>query len=395
VTAADGVAGRRVVMAAEQTATTGGVGAHIAASIGALEAAGCEVVLLSGREGPAGAPAARVIPGLERKQTSDEVRRELLEAIEEVSPDVVHLQQLPDGELIPLVRRHAPVVANIHNFVACTSSWKFFRRPGDECKRPHGPGCWPHLLLHGCAHSRDPRDLPGKYANTTRMVRGLRSADATVAHSRFIADHLALNDIGETVVAPLFPHPAPTSSPVPSSGPVVFSGRITRAKGIETFLRALAPLETEVEVCGDGWLLPGARRLAERLGIAERVAFHGWTAPDALSRAYRRARVVVVPSHWPEPFGLVGIEAMGHGRPVVATATGGIPEWLVDGETGVLVEPGDARALTEALAGLLADPDRCARLGARAAAHVGERFTPERYVEAISAAYRTAERRHG
>jgi glycosyltransferase involved in cell wall biosynthesis len=110
-----------------------------------------------------------------------------------------------------------------------------------------------------------------------------------------------------------------------------------------------------------------------------------------LDRAYERAQIVVVPSHWPEPFGLVGIEAMARGRPVVATATGGIPEWLADGETGILVEPGDAGALTRALAGLRGDPGRCARMGERGVAHVAEHFTAERYVEAISRAYSMAE----
>jgi glycosyltransferase involved in cell wall biosynthesis len=389
--------GRRVVMAVEQTAVTGGVGAHLGASIGALEAAGNEVVVLSGREGPSlGSAGTCVIPGLDRprhrQEAPAEVQRSLLDALEEAAPDVIHLQQLPDPELIPLARHRAPVVGNVHNFVACTSSWKYFRRPGDECGRQHGPGCWPHLLFHGCAHGRDKRGLPTKYANATRQVRGLRAADATVAHSRFVADHLALNGIEEAVVAPLFPYPPPTPSAAPKDGPVVFSGRVTKAKGVETFLRAVAALDMEAEVCGDGWFLPRAKRLAEQLGIADRVTFHGWMAPDELSRAYERAQIVVVPSHWPEPFGLVGIEALARARPVVATATGGIPEWLTDGETGLLVEPGDAGALAQALDSLRADPGRRARMGERGVAHVAQHFTAERYVEAIARAYSIAER---
>jgi glycosyltransferase involved in cell wall biosynthesis len=281
-------------------------------------------------------------------------------------------------------------VANIHNFVACTSSWKFFRKPGDECFRAHGPGCWAHLAAHGCAHTRDPRSLPEKYRHTTRMVRALRGADAVVAHSRFIEDHLAYNGIGRTVLAPLFPHPSPAPAPLPPEGPVVFSGRVTQAKGVETFLRGVAGVSAPAEVCGDGWYLPRAKQLAASLGIEERVTFRGWMSSDELRDAYARARVVVVPSHWPEPFGLVGIEAMAAGRPVVGTATGGIPEWLENGETGLLVKPGDPNALSAALAALLSDPERAGHMGVRGVARVAELFSPERYVDAIARAYELA-----
>jgi glycosyltransferase involved in cell wall biosynthesis len=194
------------------------------------------------------------------------------------------------------------------------------------------------------------------------------------------------------MLAPLFPSLiAPEPSPVPERGPVVFSGRVTPAKGVGTFLRAMATLDAPAEVCGDGWWLPQARRLAARLKIAGRVIFRGWLDPGELEAAYRRARVVVVPSHWPEPFGLVGIEAMSHGRPVVGAATGGIPEWLEDGSTGTLVAPGDAAALGSAVGRLLADPALARSLGERGAERVAARFNRDLYLDAISLAYATAD----
>ena len=81
---------------------------------------------------------------------------------------------------------------------------------------------------------------------------------------------------------------------------------------------------------------------------------------------------------------------MAHGRPVIGTATGGIPEWLADGETGLLVPPGDAAALAAAIEALLEDPRRAAVLGARGAERVAADFTQQRYLEAIGEAYRSA-----
>ena len=100
--------------------------------------------------------------------------------------------------------------------------------------------------------------------------------------------------------------------------------------------------------------------------------------------------MVVVPSLWPEPFGLVGIEALAAGRPVVASATGGIEDWLDDGVSGVCVKPGDARELARALDALLADPDRRRAMGEAGKLAVQSRFSPESHVLALLDAYARA-----
>ena len=91
----------------------------------------------------------------------------------------------------------------------------------------------------------------------------------------------------------------------------------------------------------------------------------GFLGPRALADRYRNAAVVVCPSHT-EGFGVVCAEAMAHGKPVVASATGGLANLVVDGETGILVPPGDVCALREAVERLLADPHLRQRLGAAA-----------------------------
>ena len=153
----------------------------------------------------------------------------------------------------------------------------------------------------------------------------------------------------------------------------------------------MASVDAVLDVRGDGWALPRTRRLARKLSIDKRVEFHGWATQTELDRAYEASSVVAVPSHWPEPFGLVGIEAMAHGRPVVASATGGIPEWLHDGESGLLVEPGNPRALAEALMTVLSDRGLAQRLGEAGATRVRSRFSEHAYLEAIADVYKQAE----
>jgi glycosyltransferase involved in cell wall biosynthesis len=98
--------------------------------------------------------------------------------------------------------------------------------------------------------------------------------------------------------------------------------------------------------------------------------------------------VAVVPSIWPEPFGLVALEAMAAGRPVIASAAGALPEILGDGKAGVLVPPGDPGALRAALERLLGDPALRQRLADQAARRARE-FGADAVVPRVEAAYRT------
>jgi len=103
--------------------------------------------------------------------------------------------------------------------------------------------------------------------------------------------------------------------------------------------------------------------------------------------------VVVMPSLWPEPFGLVGIEALAAGRPVIASATGGVGDWLEHGVSGLLVKPGDVQDLARALNQLLADPQRQRAMGIAGREAVNARFSPERHVAAVLEAYGEARAR--
>lgn len=168
---------------------------------------------------------------------------------------------------------------------------------------------------------------------------------------------------------------------------VVFAGRVVAPKGVDVLIRAARAVEAEFVICGDGWRLEKTRKLAHKLGVQERVRFEGWLDAGELARELAEASVVVVPSIWPEPFGLVGIEAFAAGRPVIASSTGGIGDWLKDGVNGLSVKPGDADALARALNELLADTDRQQEMGAAGKRMVEARFSPARHVAAVVEAY--------
>jgi len=186
---------------------------------------------------------------------------------------------------------------------------------------------------------------------------------------------------------------------IPAGAPLLgFVGRLDPWKGADVFVRAAAEFarrwpDAHFLVCGGD--LPGyeayaerVRRLAVELGLDGRIHFTGWTyCLDDIPEVMAALDVLVHTSTRPEPFGLVLVEAMATARPVVASNNGGVPEVVEDGVTGLLVEPGDWRAVAAAVDGLLADPSRAAAFGAAGRARVERLFEVRAYAEKVQALY--------
>ncbi|HEV2821166.1 MAG TPA: glycosyltransferase family 4 protein [Solirubrobacteraceae bacterium] len=150
----------------------------------------------------------------------------------------------------------------------------------------------------------------------------------------------------------------PPAAPRPWEGRLLYCGRIDERKGIADAVAALAHLPEatlRVDGAGDAAHLGSLREQAAELGVAGRVTF-ARSPRDELAGAYAAADAVLFPVRWPEPWGLVPLEAMSVGRPVVATGTGGSAEYLSDGDNALVVPPGDPPALGAAVRRLAQDP---------------------------------------
>jgi glycogen synthase len=166
---------------------------------------------------------------------------------------------------------------------------------------------------------------------------------------------------------------------------LLYVGRVVEQKGVDTAIEALAllPDETTLTVLGEGdeEYRHELERLAERLGVEDRLLFAPPQPRTELFGAYREADAVVFPVKWDEPWGLVPLEAMALGRPVVATGTGGSGEYLRDGENSLLFAVGNAAELAQAVIRLADDQPLRARLleaGYATAARHSEREFNER-----------------
>jgi glycosyltransferase involved in cell wall biosynthesis len=256
----------------------------------------------------------------------------------------------------------------------------------------------------------------GRYAGTldefqhvrgdarTRLLRATR--DAAVKSARHVFCPSAyLRDVAlgwglDANCTSVLPNPAPELPNLPERAELrseleldgdvlVFAGRLGPQKAVGTLLEALAaePAATLV-VAGDGPERTALERRAAELGLDGRVRFLGSVPRDTVLRLFRAADASVLPSAW-ENFPHTIVEALAVGCPVIATAVGGVPEVVVDGENGLLVPAGDARAFAAAIARFFSDDALRARLAAAAARSVAG-YSEEAVFTTIEAALEKA-----
>jgi glycosyltransferase involved in cell wall biosynthesis len=213
-------------------------------------------------------------------------------------------------------------------------------------------------------------------ARAPRLARRiLRAARAVICVSTALAAEARRLGAPATVVIPNGVE-IPAEAGVEAEPPeVLYAGRLSPEKGVRELVAASAGLN--LVVAGDGPLK------------AEVPQARGFVPRDELERLYDRAAVVVCPS-LREGFGVACAEAMAHGKPVVASAVGGLPDLVLDGTTGLLVPPGDTVALRAALDRLLGDPSLRRRLGLNARAHVGAYCAWDRVTRLLLDAYARA-----
>lgn len=307
------------------------------------------------------------------------------------APDILFLHKLEDADRVADLARRYPTVRMVHDHdLVCLRRHKYLPLTGRICDRPAGAACYFNLccVQRAAPGSALPIALKG-LGGVKAAIRAHRAVRRLMVGSRWMARELTMNglDADRIAIVPPIPAALAEARPVAPSpaAEILFVGQVIRGKGVDLLLQALSAVSGDwhATVVGTGNYLDACRGLAGELGIAERVTFAGWVPHRDLEPYYARAALCVVPSRWPEPFGMVGVEAMARGRPVVAFAVGGIPDWLADGVTGLLAPEGDTAALGEAIAALLNDRTRAIALGQAGLERVRAEFQPTRYLDRL------------
>jgi glycosyltransferase involved in cell wall biosynthesis len=308
--------------------------------------------------------------GKENKRNSSQSFAQSFEQImQTVRPDVVYFHKAPELRRFEKHLKDVRTVRMVHDHdLCCPRQQKYFANNGRVCNQKVGWRCF----MDGAFIKRSPDALLGFELvsiakKIDEMQRNYR-LDTLLVGSKFMRDELLLNDFPEDrvyVLPPVVRANFEKTTPVPKTKQILYVGELTYGKGVDLLLKALKQVKCDftATIVGTGNEKESLEAMNRRLGLAERVKFRGWVSNDQLKAFYDAVKVVVVPSRWPEPFGMMGLEAMRHGRPVVAFSVGGIPDWLHHNHTGVLVPEQDTEAMARALEGVLQRDEFASRLG--------------------------------
>ncbi|MBN2860527.1 MAG: glycosyltransferase family 4 protein [Sphaerochaetaceae bacterium] len=310
--------------------------------------------------------------------------------LSEVDIDVFYVHKYePIDELIA-VKGTKKIVRMVHDHdLYCPRRHKYYAFSRKICTRRCSLFCYVDLAF------LERRDGALRYVSIGKKIREMKKnyeVDTLLVGSSYMKRELERNgfDSGRIQLLPpcVQDDPRPLQT-FPQSPSILYVGQMIKGKGVDILLEAYRLLCERLEdtvtlhLIGRGNEENSLRRSAETSGILSSVTFHGWVAHDLLASYYDAATVVVVPSRWPEPFGMVGVEAMLRERAVIASEVGGIPDWLKDGQNGILVPPNDVEALYRALAALVSDTERSETMGKEGRILAQNLFPYERYIDTL------------
>jgi glycosyltransferase involved in cell wall biosynthesis len=373
----------RILIANDGFGDAGGVQSYLDRVARGLAARGHGVAILH-RDAQPGAFAAAAAYRFPQFTVAHAGIETTLDAVRHWRPDVCFSHNMDRLDVDRQLADRWPVVKFMHGYLGtCIGGQKQHRFPmAQPCERAFGPAC---LALYGPRHCGQLSlgtfvDQYRWAIEQRRLFARYRSIVVASAHMKreYVRNGV---DPGHIDVNPLFPThdqaPRPADAGLDRRS-VVFLGRMTVLKGADVLIRAIADASSrlgspiELVVIGDGPQRAACERLAARLGVD--ATFCGWLKGDERWDWVRGATLLALPSTWPEPFGLVGLEAAALGVPAIAFDVGGVREWLRSGETGFLVpaDPPRASRFADILVDAFRRPEALAAMRARALATARE-----------------------
>jgi glycosyltransferase involved in cell wall biosynthesis len=334
-------------------------------------------------------------------QGQEGVSSKIIKSLNNIDQRQFKLLHVHSPEILLQLKGECPAVFTVHNHsIYCPSGTQYLSAQNKICQRNYSVlGCMWGKAVDACGSRRPVRvydELSGAYF----LQQTLKSIPITViANSEYVRQQLLKHGIpAEKTITLRYgtlatrTKAAPLTQEVHNNNRILFAGRIVPDKGLEWLLKTLTYVDERVQldIAGDGWDKPRLEKLAEKLGLNNRIVWHGWCDSDKMNKLYEQCFAVIFPSVWPEPAGLITLEAYARYRPVIASAVGGIPEHINNGETGILVAASDIKQLADAINELHCNYHKSRLMGERGHDLLMEEFTMDTHVKRLQRIYEKA-----
>lgn len=372
-----------------------------------------QVICGASQEQPHSSVPVQVRPEYSIERGSRASLEPLLRDIRSFRPDVLYLLSARGRAAVRAMTgltSEFPVIRHVQDHTLFCPGLDKMHADGRNCSEPFGRACLHHYFREkGCTAfrrelHRSSLDAFGGMWKWKRDLDLARRASALLVASTYMRTELL--QVGmpshQLELLPYFTRSGTASAlegapdePTrrfveESTSPLILApARLAPSKGVDLLIKALGLIQSPFRavIAGSGPSEALLRERAAQEGVLEDVHFAGWQSAASLEWLYARCRVVAFPSIWNEPFGLVGIEAMAHSKPVVAFSVGGVPDWLTQGVTGYLLPRGDAAGFATRLQRLLDEPALAESMGASGRMQVQERFSPQQHVRSLEAIF--------
>ena len=306
-------------------------------------------------------------------------RRELIEAI-----DVAFVHKISNPDLFQWLVENFTTILIVHDHdYYCVRRHKYYPLVRINCHRPFHPVVC--SLCSGLLEKRAGKIAPVSLFRHMRLLESARRTDRQVVLSDFMRDNLIKNGFDAERIEKIHPfyHIQSANVRKETSGPaqLLYVGQIIRGKGVDQLIESLQYLKNSfsLSIIGQGNDREYIQSLIRQYNLEKRVVLEGWKSN--VDKYYHAADLLIVPSRWQEPFGLIGMEAFSHHVPVVGFDVGGIGEWLRDGENGYLVEPGNPAEMARKIDHLIDNPELRHTMGEAGYQLVKNEYNRENFLE--------------
>lgn len=306
------------------------------------------------------------------------LERKIKKILERLQPDVIHIQ---DTYILPAAvaannSLKIPIVATIRNSVLDETWELMFPKPIST------------LLKR----------------RNKKIIKALHKIDIIISVSDYIKNELTKRGLDNERIITIYNLPPKFKDdikiPQKTSTVNLFAlGFLAKFKGFSVLVKSIElvvknDLNVHLKIAGEGPEKKGLKKMVRNFGLESHIEFIGKIPFDGLSQQYSECDIVIFPSIYAEPFGRVALEAMYHGKPVIASKVGGIPEIVENSETGILVKPDDVYELAQAIINLVINPSLRKKMGKKGRIAIENLFNEENIVNQTLAVYETVIKNH-